>query len=135
MRIRLLVIVDVIYFVSAQQVEIDAMLESEHQLKRMVNYVTPLMAILHKPRVKKRQIEDRNYSGGGSDYYYQDTCYGCEDKHKYLEILSVIALGLLFLFLIALLSTTTSSSGRKKRTPNKHQEEEVNNLIDEPSND
>lgn len=97
----------------------DVVLESEKELKRMVTFVTPLMAIVRKDERIKRQISnngqiDRNsygYSGG----YYHDVSYG-KDKDDYIAILSLVSLGLLFLFLITLLSTTTFSSGRKKRS-------------------
>ena len=104
---------------SAQQSTNSLMTESERYLKQMVTYVTPLMAILRKDQLRvKRQIEgdpiDRDsygYGGGGYESSYEPCC---DDKQDYVAILSIVALGLLFLFLIALLSTTTSS-GRKKR--------------------
>ena len=104
------------------------MTESERYLKQMVTYVTPLMAILRKDqlRVKRQDFSDDYYSdpidrdsyGGGG---YQPCC---DEKQDYVAILSIIALGLLFLFLIALLSTTTSSSGRKKRSTKEGEEED-----------
>jgi hypothetical protein len=100
-------------------VDRENVLESERQLKRMVSFVTPLMAIVRKDERIKRQINiaqiDRHsqsyvYSGG----YQESYSYG-KNKDDYVAILSLASLGLLFLFLITLLSTTTFSSGRKKR--------------------
>ena len=91
-------------------------LESEKELKRMLTFVTPLMAIVHRKddRVKRQIINDeidRNSYG----YYYQQKLYS-KDIADYVAILSFVSLGLLFLFLITLLSTTTFASGRKKRS-------------------
>ncbi len=98
---------------------LEDVLESEKELKRMLTFVTPLMAIVHRKddRVKRQIINDeidRNsygYNGG----YYQQKLYS-KDKADYVAILSFLSLGLLFLFLITLLSTTTFASGRKKRS-------------------
>ena len=94
-------------------------LESEKELKRMLTFVTPLMAIVHRKdeRVKRQfnndQIDRNSYGHNGG--YYQLKLYS-KDKADYVAILSLVSLGLLFLFLITLLSTTTFSSGRKKRS-------------------
>lgn len=50
------------------------------------------------------------YGGGG----YGGGCYGCDEKTDYLGLISLISLGLLFLFLITLLSTTTGGKRRKR---------------------
>lgn len=51
--------------------------------------------------------------GGGYSNYGYDTC--CGHQKDYLSIMSLIALGLLFLFLVKLLSTTIAGR-RKKRS-------------------
>ena len=52
-----------------------------------------------------------SYGGGGYSDYGYNTC--CGQKKDYLSIISLIALGLLFLFLVQLLSTT--KAGRRKK--------------------
>ena len=111
----------------------DDELHSEKELKRMLTFVTPLMGILRSdPRIRRstdvlaagwmsRAIPNKKqrdggyggggYGGGGGGGY--SSC--CNEGHDYLELISLISLGLLFLFLITLLSTTTST-GRKKRS-------------------
>lgn len=99
-------------------------LDSELELKRMLTYVSPLMSILRSDQRIKRSTDvlgagwvsrdissknQRNGYGGGGGY---DTC--CNGGHDYLALISLISLGLLFLFLITLLSTTTT--GRRKRS-------------------
>ena len=124
--------------------------ESENELKRMLTFVRPLMAILRSdPRIKRstdviepgwlsssreipirrrddyyraipiRQRDDGDYDNGGSyggggysDYSYNTCCGG---KKDYLNLISLIALGLLGLFLVQLLSST-AAAGRKKRS-------------------
>lgn len=117
-------------------------LDSENELKRMLIFVRPLMGILRSdPHIKRstdvietgwvsssraipsRQRNDYGYGGGGdygggsygggggySDYGYNTCCGGQKD---YLSLISIIALGLLFLFLVQLLSTT--KAGRRKK--------------------
>jgi hypothetical protein len=103
-------------------------LDSENDLKRMLTFVRPLMGILRSdPHIKRstdvietgwvsspRAIPRRqrnDYGGGGySDYGYNTCCGGQKD---YLSLISLIALGLLFLFLVQLLSTT--KAGRRKK--------------------
>lgn len=112
-------------------------LDSENELKRMLTFVRPLMAILRSdPRIKrstdvlvtewvsssravpKKERDGGGYSGGGGGDYGYDSC--CNEGHDYLGLISVISLGLLFLFLIQLLSTTTAAAAaRKKRASNK----------------
>ena len=104
----------------------DRELDSEIELKRMLTFVRPLMAIIRSdPRVRRstdftpaasagwmtgNPLKERNDYGYGGGY---ESC--CHEGPDYLGLISVIALGLLFLFLIALLSST-SSSGRKRRS-------------------
>lgn len=116
-------------------------LDSEYELKRMLTFVRPLMGILRSdPRIRRstdmlrtewvtssraiprRDRYDYGYGGGGyggGSYggggYGSETC--CE-KHDYLGLLSLIALGLLFLFLIQLLSTTKAAVRQKRSTAN-----------------
>lgn len=103
----------------------DVLTETEYELKRMLRFVTPLMAILRKDERVKRSFLDKfkpasrsdsyGYGGGGHESsYYPSTC--CDEKTDYLGLLSFISLGLLGLFLVALLSTTSTSSGRRKRS-------------------
>jgi len=108
-------------------------LDSENELKRMLVFVRPLMGILRSdPRIKrstdvlgagwlsssralpKKERDGGGYGYGGGDSYGYDSC--CNDGHDYLGLISLISLGLLFLFLIQLLSTTTAAAGRKKRS-------------------
>lgn len=105
-------------------------LDSERELKRMLTFVRPLMGIIRSDTRIRRSTDmlslewtgraaaapkrPRNgygggYGGGGG---YQSCC---DDGHDYLGLISLISLGLLFLFLITLLSTTTAT-GRKKRS-------------------
>ena len=99
----------------------DVLTETEYELKRMLRFVTPLMAILRKDERVKRSFLEKfkpasrsdSYGGGGYESY-PSTC--CDEKTDYLGLLSFIALGLLGLFLVALLSTTSTSSGRRKRS-------------------
>lgn len=106
-------------------------LDSKNELKRMLSFVRPLMGILRSdPRIKRStdlpetgwlsssralpKVErDGGGYGGGSSYGYESCC---NDGHDYLGLISLISLGLLFLFLIQLLSTTTAAAGRKKRS-------------------
>jgi len=105
------------------------MLGSEQYLKQMIAYVTPLMAILRKDQLRvKRETTDPidrdsyGYGGGGGGYESSyEPC--CDDKQDYVAILSLVALGLLFLFLITLLSTSTTG-GRKKRSNNDNDDDE-----------
>lgn len=101
----------------------EVLTETEYELKRMLRFVTPLMAILRKHERVKRSFLDKfkpasrsdSYGGGGYESsYYPSTC--CDEKTDYLGLLSFISLGLLGLFLVALLSTTSTSSGRRKRS-------------------
>lgn len=113
----------------------DQELDTERELKRMLTFVRPLMGILRSDERLRRSTDvlgaswvsraigkkERNGGygygggggGGGGDYGYGQSC--CDEGHDYLALISLIALGLLFLFLIMLLSTTTAS-GRKKRS-------------------
>jgi hypothetical protein len=107
---------------STSDVADGGMLGSEQYLKQMIAYVTPLMAILRKDQLRvKRETTDPidrdsyGYGGGGGGGYESSYEPCCDDKQDYVAILSLIALGLLFLFLITLLSTSTTS-GRKKRS-------------------
>ncbi|EFX76996.1 hypothetical protein DAPPUDRAFT_106607 [Daphnia pulex] len=109
-------------------------LDSENELKRMLVFVRPLMGILRSdPRIKrstdvleagwlssssralpKKERDGGGYGYGGGDSYGYDSC--CNEGHDYLGLISLISLGLLFLFLIQLLSTTTAAAGRKRRS-------------------
>lgn len=114
-------------------------LDSEYELKRMLKFVRPLMGILRSDsRIRRstdllrtewvlssRAIPERDrydYGYGGGNYgggSYGGGCYGgggdyCE-KHDYLGLVSLVALGLLFLFLIQLL-TSTKAAARQKRS-------------------
>ena len=111
-------------------------LDSENELKRMLSFVRPLMGILRSdPRIKRstdlpetgwlsssRTLPKEERDGGGSygGSYGGGSSYGyescCNDGHDYLGLISLISLGLLFLFLIQLLSTTTAAAARKKRS-------------------
>lgn len=111
-------------------------LDSENELKRMLVFVRPLMGILRSdPRIKrstdvlgagwlssssralpKKERDGGGYGYGGGDSYGYDSC--CNEGHDYLGLISLISLGLLFLFLIQLLSTTTVMAARKKRRSN-----------------
>lgn len=110
-------------------------LDSENELKRMLVFVRPLMGILRSdPRIKrstdvlgagwlissssralpKKERDGGGYGYGGGDSYGYDSC--CHEGHDYLGLISLISLGLLFLFLIQLLSTTTAAARRKRRS-------------------
>lgn len=104
-------------------------LDTERELKRMLTFVRPLMGILRSDERIRRSTDvlgagwvsravgkkerDGSYGGGYGGSDYGQSC--CDEGHDYLALISLIALGLLFLFLILLLSTTTAS-GRKKRS-------------------
>ena len=127
-----------ILFVTAEDSDYEVLTETEYELKRVLRFVTPLMAILRKDhRVKRSSVLSRavatrsdsyGYGGGGHDhessYYYEPSC--CDEKTDYLSLISFISLGLLGLFLIALLSTTTTAAGRRKRS-----DDEAGNDVDE----
>lgn len=112
-------------------------LDPEQELKRMLTFVRPLMGILRSDeRIKRstdvlgagwvsRAIKERDggYGGGYGGGDYGQSC--CSEGHDYLALISLIALGLLFLFLITLLSTTTSA-GRKKRS----EDDDLNTIED-----
>lgn len=112
--------------------------EAEYELKRMLSYVTPIMAILRKDErikrsvlVRKARASTRSDSYGyGDDGYYEEEKYYypscCKEKTDYLGLISLISLGLLGLFLVALLSTTTTAAGRRKRS-----DDEEGNDVDE----
>lgn len=113
--------------------------DSEIELSRMLRFVRPLMGILRSNELIRETTEsfgtswtarainnriDRNDRYGGGGYggggygggsYGGGGCNGCDEKTDYLGLISLISLGLLFLFLITLLSTTTSGK-RKKRS-------------------
>ena len=125
----------------------DDPLESERQLKRMINLVTPLMEIFHlgSPSRWTRSSEDEarkmrpasyqvapakssfgdygsasSYGGGGG---YGGSC--CGGNNDLLPILAIVALSLLLLYLITVATTTTSRTGKKRRAV------EDNNLDDD----
>lgn len=111
--------------------------DSEIELNRMLRFVRPLMGILRSnehvrqstesfrsswmARAMDNRIDKNGYSGsyggryGGGYGGGYGGCYGCDEKTDYLGLVSLISLGLLFLFLITLLSTTTTGK-RKKRS-------------------
>lgn len=107
----------------------DQELDSERELQRMLTFIRPLMGILRSDQRLKRSTDmfsldwvSRGISKKGRDGYgYGGGDYGhescCNEGHDYLGLISLISLGLLFLFLITLLSTT-SATGRKKRSEN-----------------
>jgi hypothetical protein len=118
---------------------IDDELESERQLKMLLKFVTPLMAILRRnpasrseslaPAARKNKRKyfdpyyddynldrnaydnfDRNGYGGGGGY-----C--CQQKDDLLPLLALLGLAGLLLYLIVIASTTTTAAaGRKKRS-------------------
>lgn len=125
-----------------QHSDSEQLTESEYELKRMLSYVTPLMGIIRRDERMKRssnliprrvrpkhrndeygyEYEEDDYEE--DHYYYPEHC--CDEKTDYLGLISLISLGLLFLFLIALLSTTTTAGGRRKRS-----DREEGNEVDE----
>lgn len=103
----------------------DPITPAEVELQRMLSFVTPLMAIVRKDqrRVVKRSEDEGGRKlkkgPGRSDYgygYEEHYEHCCDEKNDYLGLISLIALSLLGLFLIALLSTTAAPAGRKKRS-------------------
>ena len=119
-------------------------LQTERQLKQMLSFVTPLMAILRKDhrRIKRSMWDDQgrrvaltsksdSYSGGGGYESYYKPC--CDEKNDYLGLISFIALGLLGLFLIALLSTTAAAGRKKRSSENDGDDDDVNALLADPS--
>lgn len=124
---------------------IDDELESERQLKRMLTYVTPLMAILRsQPKRQARSVRsdslrpanyydrevynpyDRNGGYGGGGYGGGGGSYCCQQKDDLLPLLALLGLAGLLLYLILIASTTTTAAGRKKRFVDGEDE----NLID-----
>lgn len=119
-------------------------LESELQLKRMLSYVTPLMAIVRShQRIRRspgnessveleetgRATNRNGYSGGGygGGYggYSSASSYGgggsyggcCNQKDDLLPLLALLGLAGLLLYLVLIASTTTTrASGRKRRS-------------------
>ena len=115
-------------------------LESELQLKRMLSYVTPLMAIVRShQRIKRSAVEgndtlvetgravNRNggYGGYGGGYggYSSASSYGgggyggcCNQKDDLLPLLALLGLAGLLLYLVLIASTTTTVAGRKRRS-------------------
>ena len=91
---------------AASSVE-EELLESERELKRVLAFVEPLMAILTNNSNNKGQSHVVHATGR------QGGC--CDYGTDYVGILSLIALGLLGFYLITVLATTTASGGRKKR--------------------
>lgn len=119
-------------------------LESEMQLKRMLAYVTPLMAIIRKDHRIRRSEGDEEAVGeegetgrqyynnyqpaysknGGYGGYSSGSSYGggysscCQKKDDLLPLLALLGLAGLLLYLILIASTTTTRSGRRKRDIN-----------------
>jgi hypothetical protein len=96
-------------------VEKEELSEAELELKRAIDYVKPLMAILTNNKVENSQVETGRQGG----------C--CDYGTDYVGILSLIALGLLGFYLITLLSTTTTAAtgGRKKRSLSDRSDNEI----------
>lgn len=148
--VLLLGLVFTVFVTAEDDSDYEVLTETEYELKRMLRFVTPLMAIVRKDhRVKRSSVlsravatksdsygygggghESYGYGGGGheSSYYYEPSC--CDEKTDYLSLLSFISLGLLGLFLVALLSTTSTRSGRRKRS-----DDEAGNDVDEEDYD
>lgn len=123
-------------------------LESERQLKWMLNYVTPLMAILRRNptsrakssartvRKNKRKYYDSTYNdfNNDRDSYDRDSFdrngygggggYCCQQKDDLLPLLALLALAGLLLYLIVIASTTTVAAVRLvKRSLEENQDE------------
>lgn len=83
---------------------VDDELESERELKRMLVYVTPLMAIL------------RNGQNGSLIETARQGC-GCGGGRRsfFVELLAFLSLALLLIFIVSIVTTTTSA-GKKKRS-------------------
>ena len=109
-------------------------LESEMQLKRMLAYVTPLMAIVRKDHRITRDApgdaeEGRQYYGNGQYGNYAPSSYAkngyggggggysscCQKKDDLLPLLALLGLAGLLLYLLLIASTTTTKAGRKRR--------------------
>lgn len=131
-------------------------LESELQLKRMLSYVTPLMAIVRSHQriersavgndsllVETGRAVNRNggYGGYGGGYggYSSASSYGgggyggcCNQKDDLLPLLALLGLAGLLLYLVLIASTTTTrSSGRKRRSYDDHGNELPNYAEDD----
>jgi hypothetical protein len=132
---------------------IDNGLESERELKWMLNYVTPLMAILRRSNATRSSVRSarsykRNYydlSFGNfnrnnrfnrndyvdrDSYGYGGSSYGggygggcCDKKDDLLPLLALLGLAGLLLYLIAIASTTVAGRRSNKRS--------VGNSLDE----
>ena len=119
-------------------------LESERELKWMLSYVTPLMAILRKSnttitrssrrsvRSNKRNFYDVSFGNRNrnrfnrNDYYIDRDSYGygggyggggcCDKKDDLLPLLALLGLAGLVLYLIAIASTTVAGRRSNKRS-------------------
>lgn len=113
--------------------DVNEELESEMELKRMLAYVTPLMAIVRKDHRIRREAEGSTdseetgrqyygaYSKNGYGSYSSGSSYGggyqscCQKKDDLLPLLALLGLAGLLLYLILIASTTTTAGGRRKR--------------------
>jgi hypothetical protein len=121
---------------------IDDELESERQLKKLLKFVTPLMAILRRnpgsrnqslpPAAAARKNNKRKYVDPYYDDYNLDRNgydqfdrngyggggggYCCQQKDDLLPLLALLGLAGLLLYLIVIASTTTAAPARNKRS-------------------
>jgi hypothetical protein len=128
---------------------IDDELESERQLKRLLKYVTPLMAILRKNPFSRNDPSGRKNKKKYYDPYYDDfnldrntydnydrNGYGggggycCQQKDDLLPLLALLGLAGLLLYLIVIASTTTAAPVRLK----KRSEDEGNWILENDEN-
>ncbi len=137
---------------------IDDELESERQLKKLLNFVTPLMAILRRNRgsrneslppaaaarknIKRKYFDpyydDYNLDRNGYDHFDRNGYggggggYCCQQKDDLLPLLALLGLAGLLLYLIVIASTTTTAAGRrKKRSSDDNSENEDNWIIND----
>lgn len=132
---------------------IDDELESERQLKRMLNYVTPLMEILRRNPTSSEESSARSVRKNKRKYYdlsYNDFDYDrnsfdrdsfdrngygggggycCQQKDDLLPLLALLGLAGLLLYLIVIASTTTPAPAVRFRKRSAEENEDEGNWI------
>lgn len=138
---------------------IDDELESERQLKKLLKFVTPLMAILRRnpgsrnqsnppPAAAARKNNKRKYVDPYYDDYNLDRNgfydqfdrngyggggggYCCQQKDDLLPLLALLGLAGLLLYLIVIASTTTTAAARRKRRSDDNSDDQDNWIIND----
>lgn len=132
---------------------IDDELESERQLKRMLNYVAPLMEILRRNPTSSEESSARSVRKNKRKYYdlsYNDFDYDrnsfdrdsfdrngygggggycCQQKDDLLPLLALLGLAGLLLYLIVIASTTTPAPAVRFRKRSAEENEDEGNWI------